>query len=278
MGSCGVISGKNEKNLKMNEKQAAARAEEIVLQAVEGMRPKPRLEPQMSMTGKCLDPMDGGSEDRVQVERSYWLKDVPGSVAADLVKQARDAWVAHGYKVQNEREWDEPFPAVNMRTVPDDFWMSAEAGPLHKTGRDGLASITVTSPCFWPEPSPGASARSAAARRHDVLDCSSRVYDALRATAVSRGEDVLQERPDPDRPGTLVHHAWQVDRVCLPEPGSAVPRVAGALRDLAFQVRTLGPDPAAPSGLLARHPQRGLAVRALWSGDRQVLKVGVTGA
>ena len=42
-------------------------------------------------------------------------------------------------------------PPVEMHTKPDDFSMGAVTGVMEKQKGEGLAAITVTSPCFLPE-------------------------------------------------------------------------------------------------------------------------------
>ncbi|MGA5319848.1 hypothetical protein ACPCIU_05360 [Streptomyces seoulensis] len=87
--------------------------------------------------------------ERVQVRLTYQLTGVPGSVARKLVRQARDAWVKRGYEVQGkDGDWSDPFPSVSMRTPGDDFWMTALTGVLDKAKGEGLAAVSVTSPCF----------------------------------------------------------------------------------------------------------------------------------
>ncbi|MGW7637482.1 hypothetical protein [Streptomyces decoyicus] len=139
---------------KMNEKQAIERAEQIIHQAVDRMSPQPALNPVRNWTHSCLAREDHGPDDRVQVTRSYQLTGVPGADAKKLVRQARDAWAKHGYKFQSadaDGDWSDPFPSVDMRTEPDDFWMGAVTGVMDRQKGEGLAAITVTSPCFLPE-------------------------------------------------------------------------------------------------------------------------------
>ncbi|MFC7866136.1 hypothetical protein ACFU5B_20225 [Streptomyces murinus] len=133
----------------MNEQQAKERAEEIVHQAVDGMSPKPTLKRTgLNPVGACLAD-DHSAGERRQVTLSYQLTGVPGTEAKKLVRQARDAWVRRGHTFQSsDADWSDPFPTVNMRTVPDDFWMTALTGVVDKAKGEGLAAITITSPCF----------------------------------------------------------------------------------------------------------------------------------
>ncbi|MCF3178866.1 hypothetical protein IPZ70_02715 [Streptomyces polychromogenes] len=149
VAACGVPS----KPVVMNEQQAIGRAEQIIHQAVDGMSPKPTLE---RMTGApvdvCIARDDHRPDERVQVEVAYKLTGVPGSEAQNLVRQARDAWLRQGYKYNSggEVDWSGPFPTVYMRTEPDDFWMDAVTGVMDRAKGEGVASLSVTSPCFLP--------------------------------------------------------------------------------------------------------------------------------
>ncbi|SHK96307.1 hypothetical protein [Streptomyces yunnanensis] len=137
----------------MSEQHAIDRAEEIIHQAVSEMSSKPTLKPAGNWTGTCLAYDDHRPDDRVQVHRAYRLTGVAGSEAKKLVRQARDAWVKHGYKFTSEDadgDWSDPFPSVHVRTVSDDYSVEAIAGVVDRKTGDGLTSIVVTSPCFLP--------------------------------------------------------------------------------------------------------------------------------
>lgn len=153
---CGGGGGTGSTRVVMNEQRATERAEGIVYQAVDGMSPSPTLQRTgLNPVGACLADEHGAGERR-QVTLSYQLTGVPGTEAKQLVRQARDAWVRRGYTFQSsDADWSDPFPAVNMRTVPDDFWMTALTGVVDKAKGEGRAAITVTSPCF-DAASPGA--------------------------------------------------------------------------------------------------------------------------
>ncbi|MEU3371871.1 hypothetical protein ABZ734_15555 [Streptomyces sp. NPDC006660] len=146
----------------MSDTQAIARAEEILHQAVDGMTPRPTLKAvRRASVGPCL--ADDESEDgRVQVRLGYQLAGVPGAQAKDLVKQAREAWRKRGYEFQSPdaaRDRTGPFPSVFMRTPSDDFWMDATTGVVDRASGEGLAAITVTSPCFTTTPTPRPAGR-----------------------------------------------------------------------------------------------------------------------
>ncbi|MFH8597677.1 hypothetical protein [Streptomyces rimosus] len=255
---------------KVDEQQAVKRADEIIRQAVEGMSPKPTLKPAGNWTGPCLARNSQGSDDRLQVTRSYQLTGVPGHDAKKLVRQARDAWVNQGYKfhsADSDGDWAEPFPSVGMRTEPDDFWMEALVGVLDRKTGDGLAAIKVTSPCFAPTKSGRTHTERSALqfKHHDeeserrLLAHSSRIFDALRAPYAPEHSSRLRTVRDAD--GTWLHHAWTTAPLSEGETIRAMERVQVHLMGTGWTVRHLETDSGTP------------AVAALHANDRTVAQV-----
>ncbi|MFF1490969.1 hypothetical protein [Streptomyces sp. NPDC058304] len=148
------------KTADLTEQQARMRAEEIAQQAVAGMSPKPTLRQDHYSSSGCTTEFGTAKLDQVSVD--YRLEGVPPSAARDLVRQARDAWVALGYKFQSkgsDGDWSDPAAAVFMHTRPDDFSLSAQNSITDRSTGDGIAYITVRSPCYLkptesPSPSP----------------------------------------------------------------------------------------------------------------------------
>jgi hypothetical protein len=243
----------------MDEQQASARAEEIVHQAVEGMSPKPTLKRTgLRPLGACIARDDGGPDDRVQYRLTYQLTGVPGSDAKTLVRQARDAWVKLGYKFQSEDgDWSDPFPSVSMRTEPDDFWMTALTGVMNRAKGEGLAAISVTSPCF--APGNGSTADSTALHRTQVderaeqlaLTHSSRIYDALhvRHAPAQEGDGIGAYQ---DAEGTYVRHAWSTQPLSEEETAQALTRVRTYFESAAWTVRHLPTGVGVPA-IVARN-------------------------
>ncbi|KJY37681.1 hypothetical protein VR44_05240 [Streptomyces katrae] len=248
----------------MSEQQATDRAEEIIQQAVVTLSPKPTLERFGPETiGPCLAKDDHSPDDRLQVTLFYKLTGVPGAEARNLVLQAREAWLKQGYKIHSsdEKDMSGPFPWVSMRTEPDDFWMEATTGVLDRATGEGIASLSVTSPCFLP---PGkASARGAdpaafeapeaddpAVRR--ALAHSSRIYDALGvgSAPTQPGEGLSTVR---DGLGTAVHHTWSTLPLPEDERARAVQRAHEYFRDAGWKVRTVPTLEGLPA-VVAGHP------------------------
>ncbi|MGW1806487.1 hypothetical protein [Streptomyces sp. NPDC002078] len=249
----------------MNEQQATKRAEEIIHQAVDGMSPKPKLErigPEP--VGACIARDDGGPDDRLQVSLAYKLTGVPGSEAKSLVRQARDAWVKLGYKFQSsDADWSKPFPHVNMRTEPDDFWMDAITGVVNRATGEGLASIGVTSPCFSRSASDQSTADSTSFHRtqvdehaeHLALAHSSRIYDALhvRHAPTQEGDGISAYE---DSEGAFVHRTWSTQPLTEEESAQAMARVQTYFEREGWNVRHVAAGAGAPA-LIARNVKDG---------------------
>ncbi|GAA2293693.1 hypothetical protein GCM10010376_05210 [Streptomyces violaceusniger] len=272
------------KQVTMDEEQATKRAEEIIHQAVDGMSPKPtlkRIGPEP--VGPCVARDDHGSDDRLQLSLSYQLTGVPGSAAKKLVRQARDAWVKQGYKFQDsDEDWSKPFPSVDMRTEPDDFWMDAVTGVVDRAKGEGLASIVVTSPCFAPAGEPASKADSTALHSAPAaddpgvlraLDHSSRIYDALRVRHASRGEG-NGVRSVEDADGAWLHHDWSTDPLTAEEAADAIGRAQAYLENANWTVRHVATDASVPA-LFALHEEDKTVVQLVPSAEG-TLRVAVT--
>ncbi|MFE2565033.1 hypothetical protein [Streptomyces mirabilis] len=251
------------KQTTMNEQQAIKRANEIIHQAVDGMSPKPKLEQVgAAPVGACIARDDGGPDDRLQVSLAYKLTGVPGSKAKSLVRQARDAWVKLGYKFQSsDADWSKPFPHVNMRTEPDDFWMDAITGVVDRATGEGLASVGVTSPCFPRSASDQSTADSAALKhtqvderaKHRALDHSSRIYEALQArhAPAQTGEGISVYQ---DSEGRYVHHAWSTQPLTEEETVQAMARAQTYFESAGWNVRHISTGTGVPA-IVARNAE-----------------------
>ncbi|MDJ0384154.1 hypothetical protein [Streptomyces sp. G-G2] len=270
--ACG---GAGNQRITMDDQQAITRAEEIAHQALGAMSPKPLPKRDGRYgVGACL--ADSGPSEREQVHISYRLEGVPGSVSQQLVRQARDAWVAQGYKFKTESgdgDWSKPDPYVSMRTVPDDFWMELEVSVRDKATGDGVAYITVTSPCYFPKsgktasPPPRALSADDASQQR-VLAHSSRIYDALRVPHAPSGATEL--RTVEDDSATYVHHAWATAPLTEDRAARAMARARAYFEGSGWRVRTV------PSRMVALHPADEV-VAQLAPGHDGALLVGITG-
>lgn len=132
----------------MTQAQALSRVEQLIKETANVITPKPRLDldrPSLNVNG-CLDPTDGGSEDRVVISRSYYLRDVPRDQVEEVAKQVKQYWEEQGHYIVGVsiNGLD-----ISGRSKPDDFLLS-----LAPTGNNDVLNLGVTSPCVWPNGTP----------------------------------------------------------------------------------------------------------------------------
>ncbi|MFE9400520.1 hypothetical protein ACFYNY_01945 [Streptomyces sp. NPDC006530] len=288
VAACGIgnsgESGRTTQNRvgTMDEQQATKRAEEIIHQAVDGMVPKPtlkRIGP--APVGPCLADDNAAATGRRQVGLTYQLTDVPGSAAKQLLRHARDAWVKEGYTfTSSDADWSVPFPKFFMRTPTDDFWMNGLIGPTNKETGEGIAAISVTSPCFAGAASTPSGAGPAGYRtspgtsdaEHRVLGHSSRIYEALGVRHQPGTDDGVSRVED--GADVLVHHTWSTVPLGAEARKGALRRGRDSLGGAGWDVRVLSPQ-GDEETIVARHPADGSLARVAASADGSV-RVAVT--
>ncbi|MQA95715.1 MAG: hypothetical protein GEV11_14080 [Streptosporangiales bacterium] len=149
---CGLFGGAVSDKPTINQDQAEARIDELIAEAMKGLDPKPRLErfEEHDLLRRCLDPADGGSEDRVVVSKRYWLEDIPkkepnAQIAEQVIANMKKA----GHSVFSTNGLGTDKPEIFIASRPDDFRMSLIGSA------DGSLSIGATSPCVWQGGTPG---------------------------------------------------------------------------------------------------------------------------
>ncbi|MER6946814.1 hypothetical protein ABT294_22550 [Nonomuraea sp. NPDC000554] len=129
--------------------QALTRIEQLINGTVSVIHPKPQLDlyqPSLN-DGLCLDPQDGGSEDRIEVSREYYLRGLPKTEDAlkEVIAEVKAYWQKQGHYIAVEHENG---LQLYGRSRPDDF--------LITIGReaDNVLSLGATSTCLWPNGTP----------------------------------------------------------------------------------------------------------------------------
>ncbi|MFI6740118.1 hypothetical protein ACIBI9_44955 [Nonomuraea sp. NPDC050451] len=127
--------------------QALARIEQLINGTVAIMRPKPELElHQPSLNDSlCLDPLDGGSEDRLIINRTYYLRGLPKDSLKEVIAQVKAYWQSQGHSI--EAQSDNGLQLYG-RSRPDDFFIT-----IGWTEGDVL-TLGSTSTCLWPDGTP----------------------------------------------------------------------------------------------------------------------------
>lgn len=153
LGGCGLIGGSVSDETTINQSQAEARIDELIVQSTAGLDPKPRLvrNENWELADKCIDPADGGSEDRIIVTKSYWLRDIPKfEPNARIAEQIKANLERHGHRIDPKTNGlGTEKPEIFARSRPDDFLMSLE------WNASGALSFGATSPCIWQTGTPG---------------------------------------------------------------------------------------------------------------------------
>ncbi|MEV2269667.1 hypothetical protein [Nonomuraea africana] len=131
----------------MNEQQTVDRVEQLIQESVSAIDPPPQLElfrPSLNRR-YCVGATDGGSEDRIIVTRTYYLRGIPKDRIVDVAQLIRTRWQENGHVVTEVNGLDTGEPEVSAQSRPDDFILS-----LSWTHGDVLG-IGVTSTCVWPD-------------------------------------------------------------------------------------------------------------------------------
>ncbi|MFJ2029631.1 hypothetical protein [Streptosporangium sp. NPDC087985] len=148
--TAGCTGGEAVNRPTMTEAQALARVEQLIKETAAVIRPKPRLDlyrPSLN-PNSCLDPTDGGSEDRVVMNRSYYLRDIPQDQVAEVARQVKQYWEQQGHYIEGIST-----NGLNIsgRSRPDDFLLSLAPTDA---GDDVVLNLASTSPCVWPNGTP----------------------------------------------------------------------------------------------------------------------------
>ncbi|ACZ88956.1 hypothetical protein [Streptosporangium roseum] len=153
----GCTGGEAVNRPAMTQAQALVRIEQLIKETVDAITPKPRLDlyrPSLNING-CFDPTDGGSEDRVVISRSYYLRDIAREQIAEVARQVKQHWEQQGHYIEGASK-----SGLNIsgHSQPDDFLLS-----LSLTGDNDVLGLGVTSPCIWPSGTPEPSSETSVA-------------------------------------------------------------------------------------------------------------------
>ncbi|MGV9306150.1 hypothetical protein ACWENQ_17580 [Nonomuraea sp. NPDC004354] len=131
----------------MNEQQAVDRVEQLIQDTVSVMHPKPDLDLYRPSLNRryCVGATDGGSEDRIIVTRTYYLRGIPKDRLVAVAERVRGHWRDQGHTITQATGLDIGQPDIAAQSRPDDFILS-----LSWTQGDVLG-IGVTSTCIWPD-------------------------------------------------------------------------------------------------------------------------------
>ncbi|MFC7382406.1 hypothetical protein [Sphaerisporangium rhizosphaerae] len=149
----GCTQGEGMPSSAMTQDQAVARVEQLIHDTAATLTPTPRLDlyrPSLNVQN-CLEPTDGGSEDRIIINRTYFLRDIPKAKVSAVAGQVQAYWKRQGHLIQAVSKTG---TSISGRSQPDDFLLS-----LSLTGDDVL-TLGAGSPCIWPSGTPDPTAQA----------------------------------------------------------------------------------------------------------------------
>lgn len=119
--------------------EAEEQLEEHATAAADALPDELELDP----SNKLSAPTCGSSEDRIRLSRSYWLDALPEEDNDTNVDTLVQHWQDNGYEITADERPDELF--VSVTDTEDDFGLYVQVSV------EGYLSMTVSSPCIWPE-------------------------------------------------------------------------------------------------------------------------------
>ncbi|NYH55751.1 hypothetical protein HNR06_005340 [Nocardiopsis arvandica] len=132
----------------ITEDEAAERVREHIDDTMTALPDTAELEERRgTVVAACDDPTDGGSRDRVTVSETFWVRGLPAEDNEANIELLHEHWTSNGYRVFEDLR-------------PDDMFLSVEHekdafGVTVQVAGDGGLSLSASSPCVWPEGTPG---------------------------------------------------------------------------------------------------------------------------
>jgi hypothetical protein len=77
---------------------------------------------------------------------NFWIRGVAEEDNEVALVLMHDHWVDSGYRIVNDNRPDDPF--INARNEEDNFLVATQYN------KNGTLSLTVGSPCLWPDGTP----------------------------------------------------------------------------------------------------------------------------
>ena len=132
----------------MNQDEAATRVQEHIDGTLTALPEGAELETRRgTLFAACDDPTDGGSQDRVTVSERFWIRGLPAEENDANIDLMVEYWTGNGYEVLRDERPDKS--SVTVLHTEDAFHVSL------RVSNQGSLSIGASSPCVWPEGTPG---------------------------------------------------------------------------------------------------------------------------
>lgn len=132
----------------LTKQQGLERVQQHIDDTVAAIEPAPRLEGLSSNDyAPCDLPSDNGPLGRIEVSRSYWLRDIPDERNPEVFAAVERYWVDNGWVILSD-DTDSEAPFLSVENRADAFRMSLQGSV------DGKLSLGAVSPCIWPDGTP----------------------------------------------------------------------------------------------------------------------------
>lgn len=137
-----LASGCSTENVAPTQRQATARVDQLIQGTAAAISPSPRLEliPYSVPPSTCLD--ESQSQDKVIINRKYWLRGIPKSQNMAVSRQIRTYWETQGHRITGTGRGDSP--NLSGLSQPDHYILA-----LAWADGDNLY-LAATSPCATP--------------------------------------------------------------------------------------------------------------------------------
>lgn len=133
----------------MTQAQATVRAGQILTGTATALTPRPQLDFDPALgngADQCLADIPDADK-MVNVNRIAWLRAIAVSRNGSIGRQVEAYWKKQGYSISTASGFDQESPVITGETS-DHFTISLA------TGKNGLMSISASSPCIYPEGTP----------------------------------------------------------------------------------------------------------------------------
>ena len=149
LSGCGIgTTGETDMNETITQDRAAEKVREHIERTLTALPDEAELETRRgTLFASCDDATDGGPGDRVTVSETFWIRGLPVEDNEAGIERMYEYWTANGYRVLRDERPDSL--SLTVEHEEDSFRVGV------RTSDKGSLSISASSPCVWPEGTPG---------------------------------------------------------------------------------------------------------------------------
>ncbi|WP_161626430.1 hypothetical protein [Nocardiopsis xinjiangensis] len=142
-----LLSGCSYATPTITQEEATEKVQEHAQNTLAALPQKAELEELSEPSSSpCGDGTIFGPNDRVAVGVSFWIHKIPEEDNETTLELLHDHWTDNGYQILNDSRPDDTF--INARNEEDSFLVATQYN------KNGTLSLTVGSPCLWPDGDP----------------------------------------------------------------------------------------------------------------------------